>query len=253
VRCREVLLWHTHHNVGNAAVMGLVPRFRYVMLSDVLIETLRDEQIVAVYAHEVGHIIHRHMVWYGVFFVALTCALLGFSDTVSTAAGRVGISQHWVDSVYPFFSILMFVACFGYVSRRFERQADVFAARTVEIMGRTPNAAEASQGLQYWVKPEQAHVGTLGAAIFNSALLRAGTAWPIRRVVARAGRLCDGMDRQPRRQLVARDDGVADALYQRDQSRPAADRAVRPLHDARAHRAGRAADRLWRVGDGCRS
>ena len=32
---------------------------------------MTDEQIEAVFAHEVGHIVHRHMMWYLVLIVLL--------------------------------------------------------------------------------------------------------------------------------------------------------------------------------------
>ena len=48
IRCRDILVWHTHFNVGNAAVMGLLPRYRYVLLSDLLLERMDDDQIEAV-------------------------------------------------------------------------------------------------------------------------------------------------------------------------------------------------------------
>src|SRR5205814_5592495 len=66
-----------------------------------------------------------------------------------------------------------FVVAFGYVSRRFERQADVFAARTLErqltpltsdnaVIAVTPRSAPRARS----------HVGPLGASIFASALER---------------------------------------------------------------------------------
>lgn len=33
LRVRDILLWQTHHNICNAAVMGLLGRFRYVLLT----------------------------------------------------------------------------------------------------------------------------------------------------------------------------------------------------------------------------
>ena len=57
------------NNMGNAAVMGLFPQVRYILLSDLLLETMTDEQVEAVFAHEVGHIVHRHMAWYVVLIV----------------------------------------------------------------------------------------------------------------------------------------------------------------------------------------
>ena len=68
MRYRDILLWRTQNNMGNAAVMGLVPQVRYILLSDLLLETMTESQIEAVFAHELGHIVHRHMAWYIVFF-----------------------------------------------------------------------------------------------------------------------------------------------------------------------------------------
>ena len=40
--------------VINAAVAGFLPPFRYVFLSDGLLSYLGDEEIAAVFAHEMG-------------------------------------------------------------------------------------------------------------------------------------------------------------------------------------------------------
>ncbi|MCE9553617.1 MAG: M48 family metalloprotease [Planctomycetes bacterium] len=61
VRPREILVWHTDGSICNAVVVGIVPRFRYVLLSDALLERMPPEQIAAVYAHELGHARHGHM------------------------------------------------------------------------------------------------------------------------------------------------------------------------------------------------
>jgi STE24 endopeptidase len=182
VRCRDVLLWRTHHTVGNAAVMGLLPRVRYVMLSDLLVESLRDDQIAAVFAHEIGHIVHRHMLWYGVFFVAMSLGLVGLDDVAGSAALHFHISTAIVEQIMPFLGIAMFVLGFGYVSRRFERQADVYAARTMQAMAAAPpiavmaqtDAGDESTGRRRVTLAYEApsHVGPLGARLFNSALLR---------------------------------------------------------------------------------
>lgn len=157
LRCADILLWHTHYNLGNAAVMGLIPRFRYILLSDLLVETMTDEQIEAVFAHEVGHVVHRHMLWYIVLFVMMAMVTSG-----PAALARL-LMQNWEVPQWASPELFMtlaglafFLICFGYLSRRFERQADVFAARTLE-------GGDAS------------HVGTRGAMTFLSALHRVAT------------------------------------------------------------------------------
>jgi Zn-dependent protease with chaperone function len=173
VRCREVLLWRTHHSVGNAAVMGIVRRFRYVLLSDLLLESLPDEQVLAVFAHELGHVVHRHMIWYGVFLIGLSLAFVGLGDAVESVAHWLGLTQATIDQILPIASMLLFVLGFGFVSRRFERQADVHAARTMQALADVALlSSDAADPLVPAAIPDRTHVGPAGAAAFNSALRR---------------------------------------------------------------------------------
>jgi len=163
IRYRKILLWHTHHCVGNAAVMGVMPSARYVLMSDLLVESLNDDELAAVFAHEVGHVVHRHMAWYAVFFVGLGLASMGFRHSLEVFLSSRGYPTGWIDNTLPFVSLLLWFAGFGFVSRRFERQADVYAARTMQKLVRDRMPLE--QGL-----PVSANVE--GAAMFNAALLR---------------------------------------------------------------------------------
>lgn len=137
-----------------------MPRFRYVLLSDVLLESLKDDEVVAVFAHEVGHISHRHMAWYAMFFIGLMLGLVGLNNMADHEGRLMGIEPAVIDQFFPFVGVFAMFFCFGYLSRRFERQADVYAARTIEAM---KNPGVASGG---------SPVGFTGASIFNAALLR---------------------------------------------------------------------------------
>jgi STE24 endopeptidase len=77
LKYREILLWRTDCTMGNAAVMGLFPRIRYVLLSDLLLETMTDRQIEAVFAHELGHVVHRHLMWFGIYGIAALMFMSG--------------------------------------------------------------------------------------------------------------------------------------------------------------------------------
>jgi len=132
MRVRDILLWHTGHYMGNAAVMGVVPQVRYILMTDLLVETMTDEQIEAVFAHEIGHVRHRHMIWYLVLVLAFMFVLAGPGAVVEAAARR------WVTDDERIITLASTLAAagglwavFGVLSRRFERQADAFAARTV--------------------------------------------------------------------------------------------------------------------------
>jgi STE24 endopeptidase len=133
---RDILLWKTRYQMGNAAVMGFIPYSRYILLSDLLIETMTDEQIEAVFAHEVGHVMHRHLFWTAAALGALMFAFSGPAQLLMSAVDGAG-AQSWApESVRVLFwlgaGLGVFSLVFGYVSRQFERQADVFAARTLQ-------------------------------------------------------------------------------------------------------------------------
>jgi STE24 endopeptidase len=177
LRYRDILLWQTHSSVGNAAVVGIVPPLRYILMSDLLLETMTDEQIEAVFAHEMGHIVHRHMIWYVVFFAVMLLVLAGPGDWIGNQVDQWVtslVSVTWAPNVAALTLLVLamaaFLMIFGYISRRFERQADVFAARSLE------------EGLEFRVQgtglnpePRTLHpppVRPHGATIFASALHR---------------------------------------------------------------------------------
>lgn len=127
---REILLWHTHHAVGNAAVMGVLPGVRYVLITDLLLETMTPDQLEAVFAHEAGHVKHRHIAWY-VFYWALawTVIYLASSFAIAWPPARKYADGATIDAVVSVIGIMACFAIFGLLSRGFERQADLFAAR----------------------------------------------------------------------------------------------------------------------------
>lgn len=178
LRYRDILLWRTHHSLSNAAVMGIVPFFRYVLLSDLLIATMTDEEIEAVFAHEAGHIKNHHMAWYLMITVTLIVSLAGpiswLEDVLNHDWPRVFDPQFATVFVEGLTTVLL-MTIFGLVSRRFERQADVYAARWIQ---KNHNQAIASIPDLAPELAQYAHVdavGQYGAAVFNSALRRAAS------------------------------------------------------------------------------
>ena len=208
LKFRDILVWRTENRIANALVMGVVPRFRYVLLSDLLLEEMKDEQIEAVFAHELGHVVHRHMIWYLVFLKVLILMAAVISGLLTVQFGDVRLPA-WLPAelISTLIGFATFIVAFGYVSRRFERQADVFAARTIERMFTDgggggsggvgagahgwfaaqpspddPSTAFLAQGLATIPAggsivrrsnlPVKTHVGRFGARIFASALER---------------------------------------------------------------------------------
>ena len=132
--------------VLTAAVMGIVPGLRYILLTPALIETMTLTELEAILAHEIGHVKKRHLLLY-VFLIGSFSILVGLlaeplihlmlsfgfltslmiqtnikAETIVTVAGAVPLLAAMV---------LYFRYIFGYFIRNFERQADLFSLQAV--------------------------------------------------------------------------------------------------------------------------
>jgi STE24 endopeptidase len=190
LKYREILLWNTNRNICNAGVMGLFPQVRYILLSDALIESMTEEQVEAVFAHELGHVVHRHMVWYVIFFIVF---MIGMTSVGQMVQDRLTHPQEIISLV----GVAACLFCFSFISRQCERQADVYAARLMEVRHRAINGdaddlvlspadlvaplspAIAGAPLEMLAAPAAPSsnaamlpVGRHGAAVFSSALHR---------------------------------------------------------------------------------
>ena len=136
-RFTDILVWDTGQMMVNACVTGILPRFRYVLLSDALLETLTPLESTAVFGHEIGHVAHRHFLYFGFFFLGSLGVLSIFGDLVALFGAddlAIELAQPWrtVEGVLLVIALgLYFWFVFGYVSRRFERQADVYGSKVV--------------------------------------------------------------------------------------------------------------------------
>lgn len=129
---RDILLWKTGGRIVNAAILGLVGRFRYVVLSDGLLASLKEEEVLPVFAHEVGHAKHHHVLLYLLFSLSYVCVLY-MLDGSFLGSHSFALEAH---PVLVFTGVLVLFAVywgvvFGFLSRRFELEADVFAAEAL--------------------------------------------------------------------------------------------------------------------------
>jgi STE24 endopeptidase len=148
-RCSDLLLWNTGRGMANAMVVGLLPWPRYVVFTDRLLEEFSPEEVEAVLGHEIGHVRHLHMPLY-LGFLSASMAVFGALLThywpqvvqwtgVETAATDTLPDDFWSLHHHPYLKALPAVGgllayifvVFGFLSRRCERQADVFGCRAV--------------------------------------------------------------------------------------------------------------------------
>jgi len=140
-RCSDILIWNTRDTVANAMVTGPMPFLRYVVVTDRLISALEPDEVEAVFGHEVGHVKHHHMGFY-LAFVLASLVVLGavrtaLEELLMPLTGQPGMFE-WLRSleflappaIVAILAGYIFIV-FGYLSRRCERQADIFGCRTV--------------------------------------------------------------------------------------------------------------------------
>ncbi len=130
-RYTDILVWDTGQMMVNACVTGILPRFRYVLLSDALLEQLTPMESTAVFGHEIGHVVHRHFLYFAFFFIGSIGLLSVFGDLISLAAPSLAQSTWLGGAVLAAALGVYFWFIFGHLSRRFERQADVFGGKVV--------------------------------------------------------------------------------------------------------------------------
>jgi len=169
VRCGSMRLWRTRGLILNGAVVGVIPRLRFLLLTDALIENLSSGQLEAVMAHEVGHIRRRHLPWLlASLVVAFGWAVWGMDAILGAVFGESEIeaqtSLSALDVTGSALAIAVGLVVFGFVSRLFERQADAFAVQDACGMTRSHQGA----GAVVTVEAAETMAGALDAvARFN--------------------------------------------------------------------------------------
>ncbi len=144
---QQIFLWPAFGgSMLTAGVMGLIKRFRYLLITPALLDLLEPEELKGVVAHEIGHIRKKHLIFYLGFFVGYVVLTVFFSQWLSS---RLFQYPAFLDLLYSWrhFSedlssvlmvlpmalglILYFRFLFGFFMRNFERQADLFALKVL--------------------------------------------------------------------------------------------------------------------------
>ena len=144
VRVRDLLLWPTGGVMINAGVTGVIAPLRWVMLTDGLLETLHRNQVMAVMAHELAHARRHHMPWMVLSVIAMASGFAFMIDplVLSLRDWRIELGGATEDILRDLGVIDLAATAlvlggtllgFGWVSRRFERQADAFAAKAMSL------------------------------------------------------------------------------------------------------------------------
>ena len=138
IDCRNIVLLKTKGSkLANAWVAGILPKWRSVFLTDYLLEHLTHDEIKTIFAHELGHIKHRHLLKQVAWIV------LGFGGqlvliklSLSLFSFLTGIPSwlYWLLLLSVNFSVIFFLVQFRLMRfwRRMEFEADAYAVQLTQ-------------------------------------------------------------------------------------------------------------------------
>lgn len=124
-----------------AGVMGLIKQFRYILVTEALLQVLDFEEIDAVIAHEIGHIKKYHLLFYLFFMVGFLIFFYAVFDLIlyiviysellfrfisRSAMDHISVSPNIFSVIVILIFLIYFRYLFGYFMRNFERQADIY-------------------------------------------------------------------------------------------------------------------------------
>ena len=144
---RDILRWPIlEGRMMTAGVMGLLPKFRYILITDSLLNILSEEELKSVMAHEMGHIKYRHILFYILFLLGYMAISFGLFEVFfyvmvmqpwlfgllsSQKELQAGIFYFLLSLPIILSVILYFRYIMGFFMRNFERQADLYSAKLI--------------------------------------------------------------------------------------------------------------------------
>ena len=126
----------------SAAIMGILPRLRYILITPSLLALLNLDELRAVVAHEMGHIRRYHIPFYLMLFLGYSFLAYSLDGVMTLLLLKLDFMLDWALSPesgeLTLFSIatslpaillllLYFRYLFGFFMRNSERQADLYA------------------------------------------------------------------------------------------------------------------------------
>lgn len=155
---RSLLRWPLFEGrVMTAGIMGIVPRYRYILVTDSLFEILTAEELKAVLAHEMGHARYRHLLFYVLFLIGYLVLSFGFFDFyfyflatrpffvkfISSSRSDGSNILYFALSLPMLLSLIVYFRyVMGFFMRHFERQADLYSAKVMGTPEYTINSLE---------------------------------------------------------------------------------------------------------------
>lgn len=122
---------------ANAMVSGLFRKARYIFFTDKMLEKMKEEEILAVFAHEVAHIRHRHlfkMLLSGILWICVIQIVWYLMDFNAYYDALDESHKMWASGLIGGVNVWLVMVCVMLpLSRRNEYEADATAAGWVGV------------------------------------------------------------------------------------------------------------------------
>lgn len=130
-------LYTIRSRTANAMVTGLFQKNRYIFFTDKLLVNANEEEILAIFAHELAHVRHRHLPKMLMATFMWVCGIQGFLYLVDFNDYFNALDESYKMWAYGIINVinvwlLMFLVLYP-LSRRNEYEADATAAMWVGI------------------------------------------------------------------------------------------------------------------------
>lgn len=128
-------LYTIKSRTANAMVTGLFRKNRYIFFTDKLLAKANEEEILAIFAHELAHVHHRHLPKLLLATLLWVCGMQAFLYLINFSAYFDVLDESLKMWAYGLFNavnvwLLMFLVIYP-LSRRNEYEADATAAKWV--------------------------------------------------------------------------------------------------------------------------
>lgn len=179
----DMFVWKTDHRMLNAAITGLVPRLRFVLLTDRLVDELDTDAVESIFLHEMAHAKQSH----GLRLAAVLCGST-LPICLYALAGATGAPalDYFALSAHSGLVLVIGLLFTSWHARLLELQADIWAAKRATSVERyTAAIAKLAAGAYdrtTWTHPSVRKRGSLLAQGRDGEVWltqRLGMAWAL--------------------------------------------------------------------------
>lgn len=135
----QIRCWNTGFQLANAAVIGVLPRLRLVLVSDVVLRAFPTAELDAVVRHEAGHIRGRHACWKFSFMALPILAMMMHQPWLSQSGTffldlslgervlQLVVSPPW--GIFLLATLIMTTITSRWLNHQCEFEADLYAIK----------------------------------------------------------------------------------------------------------------------------